>query len=211
MGEDVIEDAKLLEAWCNGDRSAGDELFERHYDAVNRFFCNKVGDATQCGDLVQETFKALVEGKRRIMDASKFRSYLFSVAYNQLKRYLREKHRISEKQLSLVTVHDLAPGPGPSTMLRESETHRLLMKALRRIPVEEQVLLELFYWERLSSREIGDIIGSKADAVRKRLQKARRLLDEALRKVSNIPELIEQTISNLDEYNRAAEEKEGIG
>lgn len=205
----LAEDAELLQNWRNGVRSSGDELFERHYDAVNRFFYNKVGDATQCEDLIQETFKALVEGKGRIANASKFRSYLFSVAYNQLKRYIKDKTTRSEKHLSLITIHDL--GPGPSTMARESEAYRLLTKALRMIPWEDQTLLELRYWEELTSREVGEVIGVSPEAVRKRLQKARKLLDDAMRTVSDIPDIVEQTISNLEKGERAIEKKEGTG
>lgn len=35
-------DVELLEAWRGGDRRAGEQLFERHFDAVSRFFRNKL-------------------------------------------------------------------------------------------------------------------------------------------------------------------------
>ena len=49
-------DAELVDAWRAGDRGAGEALFERHYDAVARFFHNKVGDAAS--DLIQRAFLA---------------------------------------------------------------------------------------------------------------------------------------------------------
>ena len=48
-------------------------LFERYYQAIERFFVNKV--SVEVGDLVQQTFIACVEGRERIRDGCKFRSY----------------------------------------------------------------------------------------------------------------------------------------
>ena len=52
-------DRQLLEAWRGGDKKAGKRLFERHYDALTRFFRNKVGP--EAPDLVQQTFLGCLE------------------------------------------------------------------------------------------------------------------------------------------------------
>ena len=41
----------------------GEQLFVRHFDRIERFFLNKVGDAS--ADLIQRTFLACVEGRER--------------------------------------------------------------------------------------------------------------------------------------------------
>ncbi|MCG8421138.1 MAG: hypothetical protein MJE77_24725 [Proteobacteria bacterium] len=38
----MTSDAELLECWRKGDHASGRILFERYYDAVDRFFANKV-------------------------------------------------------------------------------------------------------------------------------------------------------------------------
>ncbi len=48
------DDAELLEAWRSGDQPSGETLFERHFDALYRFFYNKT-TAAQLDDLVQDT------------------------------------------------------------------------------------------------------------------------------------------------------------
>ena len=45
-------DFELLDAWRGGDRVAGNELFERYFDAVFRFFRNKVSAAEVDSDRV---------------------------------------------------------------------------------------------------------------------------------------------------------------
>jgi hypothetical protein len=57
-------DAELLEAWGAGDKAAGEALFDRHFEAIYRFFQNKVGPGV-IDDLVQQTFLGCVEAPDR--------------------------------------------------------------------------------------------------------------------------------------------------
>ncbi|MDD9967022.1 MAG: RNA polymerase subunit sigma-70, partial [Myxococcales bacterium] len=41
-GEETQHDMELLDAWRSGDEGAGKRLFERHFDAMYRFFRSKV-------------------------------------------------------------------------------------------------------------------------------------------------------------------------
>ena len=52
-------DAECLRAWASGDRKAGELLFERHFEAVARFFRNKTD--RDHDDLIQATFLGCVE------------------------------------------------------------------------------------------------------------------------------------------------------
>ena len=67
----------------------GEALFDRYYSAVERFFLNKV--SADLGDLAQETFRKCWQARERVVDSSKFRAYLFSIAYNTLRSYFRAK------------------------------------------------------------------------------------------------------------------------
>ncbi|MCA9705202.1 MAG: sigma-70 family RNA polymerase sigma factor [Myxococcales bacterium] len=186
-------DTELLRAWRSGDKARGQELCVRYFDAVARFFANKLDD--QIPDLVQETFLALVQGRDRIKDESRFRPYLFGIAYNVLKKHLKRRYQLPEDYLTR-SLHDIAPGA--ETMLRDVEHLRLLKAALRRIPLDLQVAIELRYWEKMSSSEISQVLGIPASTVRAQVSRARVLLEEALRSETAKAEVVESTISNLD-------------
>ena len=133
-------DTQLLEAWRAGEHAAGEELFERYFDSIARFFQNKLSE--DVGDLVQKTFAACVEGRDRIRAATSFRSYLFAIAHNQLRGALKQRYRGRQHlDLEEQSIHDLAPGPG--TLVGDRQEHRLLLEALRHIPIEHQVILEM--------------------------------------------------------------------
>lgn len=190
-------DAELLYAWREGDVASGQQLFKRYYGPVARFFANKIRESP--GDLVQETFMGCVKGRDRIRDDGNFRSYLFGVAYRVLTGYLRRRYE-SPAGLDSVSVLDL--DPGPSTLMHRSEEVRLLLHALRSLPVELQVLVELRYWEQMSSTEISQALDIPAATVRGRLRSGRAQLEQALRTMPASRDMIQSTISDIDGWAR---------
>ncbi|MCX4246685.1 RNA polymerase sigma factor [Paraliomyxa miuraensis] len=171
----MSDDPALLRAWRGGNAEAGQALFRRYYDPIARFFINKVAEPPH--DLVQETFMACVQGRDRIRDDRSFRSYLFGVAYKVLSGHLRRKYRFAGDPAS-TSIRDLSPGP--STLLRKLEEHGRLLDALRRLPLDLQVIIELRYWEQMSSVDISHVLDVSASTIRDRLQKGRELLERSL-------------------------------
>lgn len=190
----VIGDPELLAAWREGDVRAGQELFSRYFEPVSRFFANKV--STDHDDLIQETFEACLRGRDRLRSDSSFRSYLFSVAFNVLKAYFRRKRAGDHvTELGSSSIHDLAPGP--STLVGAVEQEQLLLDGLRRIPMDLQVVLEMRYWEEMSSAEIGAALGIPAATARSRLLRGRELLERAIAQLPANPQARDSTLSEL--------------
>ena len=129
-----LSDGLLLEQWRAGDTVSGEALFERYYDMVERFFLNKVASGVQ--DLVQETFMRCVEGRERIRDHDRFRTYMFAIAYNVLTAHLRERYR-SDRAIDLSEISMCDVAPGPSSLIARQREHRLLIEALRAIPIDD--------------------------------------------------------------------------
>jgi RNA polymerase sigma-70 factor (ECF subfamily) len=192
-------DAQLLDRWRLGDREAGKALFARYYDTLERFFVNKVQNGI--GDLVQETFRMCLEARDRIEDTSKFRSYLFSIAFNVLRGHFRKKaRRGTEIDLDETCVQELAPGP--CSVLVEREQQRLLLEALRSVPLNDQLILELQYWESLKIGDIAEILGVPEGTVKGRLYRARERLEAAMRELAASAEVLATTLSDLDDWAR---------
>lgn len=192
-------DADLLQRWRQGDRKAGKELFERYYDALERFFVNKV--STGIGDMVQETFRLCVEARDRIHEPNRFRSYLFSIAYNVLRGHYRSRSRHgTEVDWETVSLQDSFPGP--NSMLIEREEQRLLLEALRNIPAPDQTLFELYYWESLKLDEIAVVLEVEPSKVKGRLHRARARLRKKIVELADSPEVLESTLADLDDWAR---------
>ena len=190
-------DFELLEAWRGGDEGAGRSLFARYFDSVYRFFRNKVDDAAE--DLTQQTFMGLVQGRDRFRGDASFRTYIFMIARTRLYSSLRKAQRNdgSSATLSQTSVADLGL-QSPSRVLAGKQEQRLLLRALRTLPLEMQVALELFYWEELTVTEIADVLETPVGTVKSRLQRARTRLDAAIAELAESDALRQSTMDNFE-------------
>ncbi len=173
----MFADTELLRRWRGGDEIAGQELFERHFGSVARFFGNKVGEGVD--DLIQKTLLACVESRDRFRGEASFRTFLFSVAHNVLGKHFRAKKQRGDRiDFGVTSVHDL--GPGPSTIVAGRREQRALLAALTRIPLDLQILLELYYWESMTAAEAGAVVGIPEGTARTRIRRAKQLLGGTL-------------------------------
>ena len=196
----MIADEALFEAWRGGDARAGAELFERHYPAIARFFRNKAD--VDAPDLIQKTFLGCIESKERVRGDSSFRTYLFAVAHNVLYKHFLTRARSGARiDFGVTSVHDLRPTA--TALLARRGEERALLAALRRIPLEHQIVLELYFWEHLTAGEMGEIQGVPEGTLRTRLRRAKQLLEAALGQVASSPAEMQDTLSDLDSWARS--------
>lgn len=200
----AVTDAELFDAWSSGDQRRGAELFDRHFDAISRFFRNKVSEDFE--DLVQQTFIAALEGRERFRRESAFRTFLFAIAHNVLRNHYRARRR-DRIDFGEVSVHDLAPGP--STVMGRAREHELLLGGLRRLPLELQVILELYYWENMTAKTIGEVVGESEYTIRNRLRRGKELLRRAMESVADSPEEVEHTLEGIERWAREIHELTG--
>ncbi|MFO7564541.1 MAG: sigma-70 family RNA polymerase sigma factor [Enhygromyxa sp.] len=195
-----LTDLELFDAWTHGDTEAAGELFERHYDAIDRFFRNKILDGYD--DLVQQTFAACLESRDRFRGDCSFRTYLFAIANNVLRAHFRTRRRESERfEWTEISACDLAPGP--STLFRARREQQLLLESLRRIPLDYQVVLELYYWEELPGSAIAEIVDLPENTVRSRLRKGKKLLEKKMRALARSAEELASTLEDFDQWVRS--------
>lgn len=200
----AVEDVDLLDAWRRGDQGAGARLFDRYYPSVARFFRNKVSDAMQ-EDLIHETFLGLLNGLDRFRGNSRFRTFLFSVAHRVLAEHLRRSYRRSARvddnvDIELLTAASHGLGPVGNVVQRQEQ--RLVLEALRRIPLLHQVSLELHYWEDLTAVEISEVLGVPLGTAKTRLRDGRIHLEEQIRQLGSSPESLQSTLDNLEQWAR---------
>ncbi len=188
---------ELLRRWQAGDERAGEQLFRTHYRTVLRFFHNKASE--QVYDLVQKTFLGCLEARARIDGSSGFRAFLFGVARNVLHDYYRRSRRErAHIDFASVSAEDLRPTP--SSALAKVREVELLLRGLRRIPIEGQIILELYYWEGMRAREIAAALEMPEGTVRTKIRRSRLRLDREIAAIAATPELRQSTIEGIETW-----------
>ncbi len=193
-------DAELLTAWRGGDQPSGETLFARHFQAIARFFRNKVqGDIEE---LIQRTFLGCLESQDRFSGAGSFRGYLFGIARNVLLMHLRTASRrgtpIDADEVSLCEL-----GPTPSALVAKAQEEQLLLDALVRLPIAHQLTLELFYWEELSVADIAVALDVPVGTAATRLRRARQLLEAEMVALARSADLRDAVAGGFETWARA--------
>lgn len=180
------DDLVLLERWRGGDNAAGQALFARYFGMIYRFFSTKW--PSEAEELTQSTFLSCVRARDQFRGESSFKTYLFTIARHQLHGHLRTKARkLDRLDFELSSIADIATSVG--TQLARSEEHRKMLVALQRMPVEQQTLLELHYWEDIDIAGLSAIFEVSAQTMRARLYRARNGLRALLQEIAPVDAL----------------------
>lgn len=193
------DDFALLERWRAGDAASGQALVRRHTSTLHRFFASKAPDAVE--DLVQATFLACVETRDRFREDAAFRTYALAIARKCLFKHYRKRVR-GRRALALETVCADQVSGSPSLAAAAREELRLLLAGLRRIPIDHQIAIELFYWEDLGVAEIAAILEVAPGTIKSRLARAREQLRAAILAGPAPMHVRQTTIDELDRWAR---------
>ncbi|PCC67044.1 RNA polymerase sigma-70 factor, ECF subfamily [Nannocystis exedens] len=192
-------DWELLSAWRSGDRGAGERLVKRHFGAIARFFRNKVSSEHDAADLVSQTFLECTKAKDGFRGETSFKRFVFAIALNVLRLYIRTKHKRQGEALDFgaLCAKDLSPSSMSSIVMRRREA-QLLVLALREIPLDQQIVLELNIFEGLSGREISELLSVPEGTVRGRLRLGKEQLRARLAELARSPAELQATLTDLE-------------
>ena len=204
MAEAEANDKDLLLAWRDGDEDAGNVLVRRHFPVVFRFFRSKLTDGVE--DLAQRTFLGCVESADSYRGDGSFRAFVLGIARKQLLLHFRKRYRHANVfDPTTVSLQDVGPASGgtPSGLLAARDEERLLVTALRLLPVDFQIAVELFYWEELPIAEIAQVLEVATGTVKSRLGRAREMLRKHIAELATSEAVLRSTTDGLDKWARS--------
>ncbi len=174
-------DLPVVEAIANGDRFAFQELTRRHGEWVRAVIFGVLGDAERIDDVAQQVWTNVWERIDRLRDLSRWRPWLYRMAYNAAIDAGRDvsRRRKAAEALSNGPCERVAPH-APGEELDRAEKVEQVTNAVKGLPAlyrEPFVLRHLQGW---GYREISEVMGIPVDTVETRLVRARRMLREKL-------------------------------
>lgn len=202
------DDKELLSRWRSGDNSAGRALFARFGPAITGYFQRKLYETGEVESLVNATFYACIATRSPFEGpAEAVRPYLFGIAHNKLREHLRSRRsaerlvdphadadEVAEVSLEQLDARD------PSDFAERREDRKLILKALRRIPLDYQLIFELSFWEGLSNSEIAQALAVPIGTVASRLRLGKERLERELLQLARTPALLQATTVSLETW-----------
>ena len=143
----IDDDMTLLRKWRAGDRRAGNDLMRRHYGYALGLAKRRLANEDDAIEAAQNAMTVLVQ-KQDVIEED-FRKYLGKVVYfSVLTQTKRRQHEPLASDAGAAT-----PPRGASTMLAAKEEEKLLVKALRSVSIDDQLV---FYYKFPTERDPPD-------------------------------------------------------
>jgi len=182
---------------------SGELLWRRHAQAVQRFYRNKV-PRTAAMDLAQRTIESALRLQAPVRS---FRGYILGIARHHLFDHLRGEQRKlrREAELENFVVDDGAATPEAWVCAKREQ--RVLLRALRRMPLPVQLALELRYWERMSDGEIAEVLEIPIGTVKSRIAAGRVALRHEIARLTESPERWKTTEDSLEQWASRTHER----
>ena len=143
---------------------------QKYKDMIYRIALNFFGEPQDAEDMVQEVLMKLYTKGGRLDGDDRVRYWLIRVTINTCKSLARSRGR--RQQVPIEGHEAVVP------FRREDEY--ALYSAVMSLPEKYRMVLYLFYYEELTTGEIGELLGIKTSAVTTRLSRAREMLKTEL-------------------------------
>ena len=186
---DQLSDSELLKRTLAGDEEALSVLYGRRQGAIYRFAMQMSGSQALSEDVTQEVFMVLMRGDGGFDETrGSVNSFLLGIARNLVRRKVsREQFYVSlDDESNDVTILDRHQPGGPTLFdeLARDETIESLRKAVLSLPARYREVVVLCDLQEMSYVEAASVLSCPVGTVRSRLHRARTLLLEKLRPVS---------------------------
>ena len=177
------DDAQLVARSLKQDHEAFGRLIDRHAAVIVNLAYRMVGNRAEAEDLAQETFLSAFKALSTFRADSKFSTWLYRIASNKCKDWLRVKRPGQAQQdvdvEEMLDVH-VAEERTPEQLLSQQQVALELEQAIQRLPPLYREAFILKHVEGLSYEEMQEILGVNGDTLKMRVYKGRVQLSREL-------------------------------
>jgi RNA polymerase sigma-70 factor (ECF subfamily) len=189
MGTSVLnEDAWLIERGATGDRTAIDQLFNKHQLRAYQYAFRLTRDQDAAADIVSEAFLRVYRSISRFKGQSTFSTWLYRIITNcyldsRKRAACRPATSLEESMETLdgeVKRQFASEDEDPLELLARTRTAETLAEATEQLPTPYRVIVQLYHGEMLSYDEISARLEIPIGTVKSRLNRARAVLGQML-------------------------------
>lgn len=187
-----MEDELLIQKTLEGQTRAFDELVRRHSRKLNAMLIAMLNNEADAYDVAQTSFLKAFHSLRYFKGQSSFYTWLYSIALNQARNFLRKRKRERDNSYSLdndengdpleknADLSDTNRASDPVRQANIAELRKKLQRAISQLSPAHQEVINLCDIQGLSYPEISKIINISEGTLRSRLHYARQQLQGLL-------------------------------
>jgi RNA polymerase sigma-70 factor (ECF subfamily) len=183
------DDVTLIDRFLRADdEDSFDILVRRYREKVFRLAASILGRGaqTEAEDATQEVFIVVFRQLKTFRRDSKFSTWLYGVARNQIIDYQRRssRRRSGVSADVLESIPDEGARANPQKMVSAAQTRDRLLHHVDRLSEIQRLVVHLYYWQEQSVSEISELLGLGSNTIKSHLRRARRRLAIALQETA---------------------------
>jgi len=190
MSAELDPDAALMLRVKQGDGSAFAELVNKYKQPVMNLVYRMLRDATEAEGLAQVVFVQVYKSAHRYHVASKFSTWLFTIARNFCLNEIRRRSRHPVESLDAPhpeqedqPLHQFEDGKAfsPPDSLLHGELEEKIQEALAELPETQRTAILLCRQDELSYEDIAKVMGCSLSATKSLIHRGRETLKQKLK------------------------------
>lgn len=185
MSTELDPDAALMLRVKQGESTAFAELVDKYKQPVMNLAYRMLRDLTEAEDLAQNVFVQVYKSAHRYEVASKFSTWLFTIArnlcLNEIRR--RSRHPVDSLDAPRCEHEDLPPQQfedkktfSPPDSLLHGELKEKIEEALAELPENQRTAILLCRQDELSYEDIAEVLGCSLSATKSLIHRGRETL-----------------------------------
>ena len=156
----------------NGDCESFGRLCERYYSAIVAIAYSHLCDRNLAEDAAQEAFLFAFRDISRLKNANHFGRWLAKISRNIASDMAKARRR--DKLIPIENCDSI------SNDKDEKDNVDVVRRIISELPVKIREVIYLRYYEKMSYRQISDILGISQEAVNGRLRRAKKVIAKKL-------------------------------
>jgi RNA polymerase sigma-70 factor (ECF subfamily) len=179
--------AALVEDARNGDRAAFERIIGLFHEDVFRMIYYRTRSRMDAEDIEQDVFLQAYKSLSSLKDVGKFRSWLFTIAVNRVRDFLRKRRLLAFFGISASEEESESPElqvdrePNALDQLMRQEFWSEVQRLSNRFSSAEREVFFLRFVDELSIREIAEVLKKSESAVKTHLYRAlKKFKDDSL-------------------------------
>ena len=164
---EVDSEMKLVTAAQHGSREAFDSLMRSHESQLRGFICRRVGMGA-VDDVLQETWLASWLALPKFSRRSRFKAWLFGIAFHKSNDYHRKRGRTAQE----LPLHEIETAAASQDWIADAELRQTVRTLLAELPLEQREVLEMYYYAELTLAEVAQELGRSLNTVKSQFYRA---------------------------------------
>ena len=175
-------DSLLVISYRAGNKKALELLARRWNGKLCAHAYGYVKDWSLAKDVTQDTWSSILRKIHMLRDTNSFGSWAMTIASRKALDAI-SKHKKRKKDVT-TTFWEEQPAPNDVYDAKERKINKIKV-AMSTLPIEQKMVLKLFYLEEYSLKEISEITNASVSTVKTRLFRAREKIRNELKRGSH--------------------------